>query len=71
LITGVESTFEEVTVDSLSFRSKNELGIGWTMLRGHCHGPAKINFGHAEMTLRLRTAAEMPLPKAAASIGSP
>jgi hypothetical protein len=33
LITGVESTFEEVTVDSLYFKSKNELGTRWPMIR--------------------------------------
>ena len=33
LITGVESTFEEVTVDSLYFKPKNELGTRWPMIR--------------------------------------
>jgi hypothetical protein len=45
LTTGVESTSENVTVDSPSFRSKNELGIGWTMLRQHCHGPPGSTLG--------------------------
>ena len=38
LITGVETTFEEVTVDSPSFMSKNELGAGWAMLRQRRQG---------------------------------
>ena len=33
LITGVVSTFNEVTVDSPSFKSKNELGTRWVMRR--------------------------------------
>ena len=36
MITGVESTFEEVTVDSLSFKSKNELETRLPMIRQHC-----------------------------------
>ena len=36
LITGVETTFEEVTVDSPSFESKNALGTRWAMLRQCC-----------------------------------
>ncbi len=43
LITDVETTFEEVTVDSLSFKSKNELGTRWAMLRQRCQSRASVN----------------------------
>jgi hypothetical protein len=41
LITGVDTTFYEVTVDSAPFKSKNELGTAWAMLRQrYCVGDA-------------------------------
>jgi hypothetical protein len=43
LITGVVSTFDEVTVDSPSFKSKKELGTGWAMLHQRCHRSASVN----------------------------
>ncbi len=71
LITGVETTFEEVTVDSLSFKSKNGLGTRWAMLRQRCRCWASVNLRRVAMTQPLRIPAELPLPRAAASIGSP
>jgi hypothetical protein len=71
LITGVETTFEEVTVDSLSFKSKNELGTRWVMLRQRCRCLASVILRHLAMTQPLHSPAERPLPRAAASIGSP
>ena len=47
LITGVETTFEEVTVDSLSFKSKNALGTRWAMLRQRCRCWASVNIRRA------------------------
>jgi hypothetical protein len=71
LITGVETTFEEVSVDSLSFESKNELGTRRAMLRQRCRCLASVIFGRLAMTQPLRIPAERALPRAAASIGSP
>jgi hypothetical protein len=71
LITGVESTFDEVTVDSPSFKSKKELGTGWAMLHQRCHRSASVNIRRVATTLTRRIAAKSPLPRAAASIESP
>jgi hypothetical protein len=71
LITGVETTFEEVTVDSLPFKSKNELGTRWAMLRQRCRCWANVIRRRLAMTQPLLIPAEPPPPKAAASIGSP
>jgi hypothetical protein len=71
LITGVESTFDEVTVDSPPFKSKIELGTGWAMLHQRCHRWASVNIRPVATTLTLRIATESPLPRAAASIESP
>ena len=71
MITDAETAFDEVTVDSPSFKSTNELGAGWTTLRQGCQARASINIRCVAMTLRLRPAAELPLPRVAASIESP
>ena len=69
--TGVESTYEEVTVDSLSFKSKNELGTRWAMLNDRRRSCARVPIRRVAMTQPLFIAPELPLPSAAASIGSP
>jgi hypothetical protein len=71
LITGVESTFEEVTVDSLSFKSKSKLGTRWPMIRQRCRRWASVKFRRVATTLTLRIATEPHLPSASASIQSP
>ena len=71
LITGVETTFEEVTVDSLSFKSKNELGTRSAMLRRALPEPGQRQYSARCNDSALRIAAELPLPRAAASIESP
>ena len=71
LITGVETTFEEVSVDSLSFKSKNELGTRWTMLWQRCQCWTSVILRCLAMTQLLHIPAELPLPRAAASIESP
>jgi len=71
LITGVESTFDEVTVDSPSFKSKKELETGWAMLHQRCRRSANVNIRRVATTLTLRIAPKSPLPRAAASIDSP
>jgi hypothetical protein len=71
LITGVESTFEEVTVDSLPFKSKNELATQWPMIRQRCRRWAGVNILGLATTIPLRIAAELPHPRATASIESP
>jgi hypothetical protein len=71
LITGVETTFEEVTVDSPSFESKNELGTRSAMLRQRCQHRASVILPRLAMTQPLRVPAKRPLPRAAASIESP
>lgn len=71
MITGVESTFEEVTVDSLSIKSKNELGTRWSMIRQRCRRRAGINILGLATTLPLPIPAQLPLPRAMASIESP
>jgi hypothetical protein len=50
LITGVETTFEEVTVDSLSFESKNALGTRWAMLRQRCRSRDSVIPGRLALT---------------------
>ena len=71
MITGVETTFEEVTVDSLSFESKNALGTRWVMLRQRCRSRDSVIPRRLALTQPLRIPAEPPLPRAAASIESP
>jgi hypothetical protein len=71
LITGVESTFEEVTVDSLSFKSKSKLVTRWPMIRQRCRRWASVKFRRVTTTLPLRIATESYLPSASASIQSP
>ncbi len=71
MITGVETTFEEVPVDSPSFKSNKELGTGWAMLHQRSHRSASVNIRRIATTLTLRIAAKSPLPRAAASIESP
>jgi hypothetical protein len=71
LITGVESTFEEVTVDSLSFKSKNELETRSLMISQHCRCSPSVNIHRVATTLPLHIAAEPHLPNATASIQSP
>jgi hypothetical protein len=71
LITGVETTFEEVTVDSPSFKWKNALATRWTMLCQRCPCSASVNIQRYAPTPFLRLAPEPPLPRAAASIQSP
>ena len=61
LITDVESTFEEVTVDSLSFKSKNELGTRWPMIRQRCRRWASVSIRRVATTRPLRIAAELHL----------
>jgi hypothetical protein len=71
LITGVESTFEKVTVDSRSFELKSKLGALWPMIRqcGRCW--ASVRFRRVATTLPVRIAAEPHFPRATASIQSP
>ena len=57
MITGVETTFEEVTVDSPSFKSKNELGTRWAMLRQRCRCMAGVILRRLAMTRPLRISA--------------
>ncbi len=71
MITGVETTFEEVTVDSPSFRSKNGLATWWAMLREPCPCWAEVNIRRSATAPSLRIPAKPPLPRAAASIESP
>jgi hypothetical protein len=71
LIIDVESTFEEVTVDSLSFKSRNKLGTRWTMIRQRCRRWASVKFRRDATTVPIRIAAEAHLLSAAASIQSP
>jgi hypothetical protein len=70
-ITGVETTFEEVTVDSLSFKSKNELGTRWTMLRQRCPCWVNVMLRRFAMTQLPSIPAERPVLRTAASIESP
>jgi hypothetical protein len=71
LITGVETTFEEVTVDSPSFESKNALGTRWAMLRQCCRSRDSVTPRRLALTKPLRIPAELPIPRATASIESP
>ena len=71
MITDVETTFEEVTVDSLSFKSKNKLGTRWPMIRQRRRRWASVKIRRDATTGPLRIAAEVPLSRAAASIESP
>jgi hypothetical protein len=71
LIILVVTTFEEVTEDSLSFKSKNELGTRWAILRNRCRCCASAPLRRLAMTQPLFIAPELLLPRAAASIESP
>ena len=71
MITGVETTFEEVTVDSLSFESKNALGTRRAMLRQRCRSWDGVIPRRLALTKPLRIPAELPVPRAAALIESP
>jgi hypothetical protein len=71
LITGVESTFEEVTVDSLSFKSKNELETRLPMISQHCRCSPTVNIQRVATPPPLHIAAEPRLPRVTASIQSP
>ena len=71
LITDAETTLEEVTVDSLSFKSKNEFGTRWAMLRQSCQCWASVILRRLAMIQLLGIAAERPVLRAAASIESP
>jgi hypothetical protein len=71
LITVVETTFEEVTVDSLSFESKNELRTRWPRLSQRCQCLASVILRGLVVIQHPRVPAELPLPRAAASIEFP
>jgi hypothetical protein len=71
LITRVESTFEEVTVDSLSFKAKNDLETQSLMISQHCRCSTRVNIQRVATTLPLHIAAEPHLPRATPSIQSP
>jgi hypothetical protein len=71
LSTDVETTSREVTVDSLSFTSKNELATVWATVRRRCEGYTRVNIRGVATTVPLRIAAKLPLQNAAASIQSP
>ncbi len=71
LITRVESTFEEMTVDSLSFKAENELETQSLMIRQHFRCSNRGNIQGVATTLPPQIAAEPPLPRATASIQSP
>jgi hypothetical protein len=71
LITGVETTFNEVTVDSPSFRWKNEFETWCAMLFQRCPCSATVNIRRFATTPFLGIAPEPPLPRAVASIESP
>lgn len=71
MITGGETTFEEVTVDSLSFESKDALGTRWALLRQRCRSRDSVIPRRLASTQPLGIPAEPPLPRAAASIVSP
>jgi hypothetical protein len=70
-IINVETTSEEVTVDSPSFKSKNEIGSQPAMLCEKGRSEADVGIGRVAPTLALRIIAEIPVPRAAASIESP
>jgi hypothetical protein len=71
LITGVNTTFEEVTVDSLSFESKIAIGTRWAMLCQRCRSRDSVIPRRLALTQPLRIPARLHLPRAAASIESP
>jgi hypothetical protein len=71
LITNVETTSEEVTVDSPSFELKNKLGTRLAMLRQRCQSWADVTFGRVAPTPVLLATARQVVPRAAASIKSP
>jgi hypothetical protein len=60
LITAEETTFEEVTVDSLSFESKYELRTRWPMLCQRCQRLASIILRRLVMIQSPRIPAELP-----------
>ncbi len=67
----VETTFEEVTVDSAPVESKTELGTRCPMLIQHGLRCTDVVLRHFVMIQPPRLPAELPLPRAAASIESP
>ena len=71
LITHVESTFEDVTVDSLSSKAKNELERHSPMISQHCRCLTRVNVQRVATTLPVHIAAEPHFPRATASIQSP
>jgi hypothetical protein len=71
LITGVETTFREVTVDSPPFKWKNKLGTRTAMLCERRQSRADINIARVASTPALRITAKLPVSRAAASIESP
>jgi hypothetical protein len=71
MIADVETTFDEVTVDSAPVGSKKELGTRWPMLIQHGLRCTSVILRRLVMIRRPCIAAELPLPRAAASIESP
>ena len=71
MIADVETTFEEVTVDSAPVESKKELGTRRPMLIQHGLRCATVILRRLVMIQPPRIPAELPLPRAAASIESP
>jgi hypothetical protein len=71
LITAVATTFEEVTVDSLSFESKYAPGTRWPTLRQRCQCLASVILWRLMVIQHPRIPAELALPRAAASIEFP
>jgi hypothetical protein len=70
-MTNVETTSGEVTVDSPSFKSKNELRTLPAMFCKRHQNRANVSIARVPPTPALRVAAELPVPGAAASIESP
>jgi hypothetical protein len=58
-------------VDSPSFRSKNEIGTQPATLCERCRSGADVSIAPVGPTSALRITAELPVPRAAASIESP
>jgi hypothetical protein len=71
LITHVESALEEVTVDSLSSKAKNELETHYLMISQHWRCSTRVNIQRVATAMPLHIAAEPHLPRATASIQSP
>jgi hypothetical protein len=71
LITGVETTFREVTVDSSSFKWKNKLGTRRPIIRQRCRRRPSVKIRGLATTQPLPVLAKLPLRRAAASTESP